>query len=96
MTKIIVDEIDLFRKTEEIRKDLARRHDFSTYSCFRAIDSLNEGCINPDNLRAFFKSSGHYPTEDEIMALIRRLDFDADAKLSYEEFCEAIKVQEFT
>ena len=30
------------------------------------------------------------------MAVIRRLDTDADCKVKYSEFCEAIKTQEFT
>jgi Ca2+-binding EF-hand superfamily protein len=47
-------------------------------------------------LRAFFKTQGYYPTEDEIIAIVRRLDVDADCKISYAEFCEAIKTQEFS
>ncbi len=81
----------MFRKTEEMRKDLERRHDFSTYGCFRIVDDQNEGDINPDNLRSFFKNNGYYPTEDEVIAIVRRLDVDADCKVSYAEFCEAIK-----
>lgn len=81
----------MFRSSEELRKDLARRHDFSTYGCFRAIDDLNEGDFKPDNIRAFLKNNGYYPTEDEVIAIVRRLDLDADCKISYAEFCEAIK-----
>lgn len=64
----------MFRKTEEMRKDLQRRHDFSTYSCFRSIDEGNEGEINVDNARAFLKRNGHYPREEEVIAIIRRMD----------------------
>lgn len=39
-------EVMGFRMCEERRKDLVKRHDFSTYACFRAIDELNEGEIN--------------------------------------------------
>jgi Ca2+-binding EF-hand superfamily protein len=81
---------------EDIRKDLEKRHDFSTYACFRAVDELNDGSINPDNLRAFLKNNGYFPKEEEVIAIIRRLDVDADAKISYEEFCDAIKTQEFS
>jgi Ca2+-binding EF-hand superfamily protein len=87
-------EIELFRKTESLRLDLENRHDFSTYACFRAIDDMNEGDINPENLRQFFKNNGYYPTEDEVIAIVRRLDVDADCKISYAEFSEAIKAQE--
>ncbi len=86
----------MLRSTEEIRKELEKRHDFSTYGCFRAVDEANEGDINPDNLRGFLKANGYYPTEDEVIAIVRRLDVDADCKISYEEFCDAIKTQEFT
>lgn len=68
-----------------------KRHDFSTYACFRAIDELNDGEINADNLRAFLKKAGHYPTEEEVIAAIRRLDADADCRVNYAEFSEAIK-----
>lgn len=81
----------MFRKCEEIRKELGRRHDFSTYACFRAIDDLNKGGIDPDNLKTFFKSNGYYPTESEVIAVVRRLDVDADCIISYAEFSEAIK-----
>jgi hypothetical protein len=89
-------EILTFRACEERRKDLARRHDFSTYACFRAVDELNEGEINVDNMRGFLKRAGHYPTEEEVIAIIRRVDTNADSSISYAEFSEAIKPQEFT
>ena len=38
-------EIELFRSTEEIRKELNKRHDFSTYACFRTVDADNVGYI---------------------------------------------------
>jgi hypothetical protein len=37
------------------------------------------------------KLNGHYATESEIVAIIRRLDIDADQKITYEEFAEALK-----
>ena len=30
------------------------------------------------------------------MALVRRIDVDADAKISYPEFCDTIKAQDFS
>ena len=81
----------MFRACEDRRKDLVKRHDFSTYACFRAVDELNEGEINIDNMRAFLKKNGHYPTEEELVAVIRRLDMDADGSVSYAEMSEAIK-----
>eukprot|EP00347_Sterkiella_histriomuscorum_P002829 403366641 len=95
LTNLIYSEIELFRRCEDLRVDLNRRHDFSTYACFRIIDDQNEGDVNPDNIRSFIKNNGYYPNEDEVIAIVRRLDVDADCKVNYAEFCEAIKPQEF-
>ncbi len=92
LTSVLYDgEICGFRRCEEARKDLVKRHDFSTYACFRAVDLLNEGEINLDNLRPFMKRAGHYPNEEEIVAAVRRLDLDADSSINYAEFSEALK-----
>ena len=55
------------------------------------MDELNEGEINAGNIRAFLKRVGHYPTEDEVAAIVRRIDNDADSRILYAEFSEAIK-----
>jgi Ca2+-binding EF-hand superfamily protein len=55
------------------------------------VDELNEGEINVDNMRGFLKRAGHYPTEEEVIAIIRRVDTNADSSISYAEFSEAIK-----
>ncbi len=89
-------EILTFRACEDRRRDLVKRHDFSTYACFRSVDELNEGEINIDNMRAFLKKAGHYPTEEEVVAIIRRLDLNADSSISYAEYSEALKPQEFS
>jgi Ca2+-binding EF-hand superfamily protein len=68
-----------------------RRHDFSTYACFRSIDELNEGEINIDNMRAFIKRAGHYPSEEEVVAIVRRLDTQGKSSVAYAEFSEAVK-----
>ncbi len=47
-------------------------------------------------MRAFLKKAGHYPTEEEVVAIIRRLDLNADSSISYAEYSEALKPQEFS
>lgn len=89
-------EVQMLRRCESKRKDLVRRHDFSTYACFRAVDDLNEGEINAGSIRGFLKQAGHFPTEEEVAAIVRRIDSDADSRILYGEFSEAIKPQEFS
>ena len=47
-------------------------------------------------MRSFLKKSGHYPGEDEIAAIMRRIDSDGDCLVSYADFSEALKPQEFS
>ena len=64
------------------------RFDYSTYAAFRTIDRHNDGFVDTYNLGIFLKNNGHYASEKELLAIIRRIDTDGDAKLSYSEFSE--------
>jgi len=84
-------ELDLHRKQETLKGDLEVRYDYSTYAAFRCIDKYSEGYINTFNLGAFLKNNGYYATEKELLAIIRRIDTDGDAKLSYAEFADFVR-----
>jgi len=45
-------------------------------------------------LRNFFRKHGYLASSEEIMSIIRRMDLDADARLSKQEFIEGIKPSE--
>ncbi len=34
---------------------------------------------------------GHYATDSEVIAIIRRLDVDADQKITYDEFADGFR-----
>ena len=69
-------------------RDLQLRPDYSTFAAFRTIDRYSEGNINTNNLQDFFRAFGNYMVEHEIFALIRRIDTDGDAQLSFDEFSD--------
>jgi Ca2+-binding EF-hand superfamily protein len=71
-------EIHYHTRSERLRAELRQRYDWSSAAAFSAIDSLRENAINHRNLAAFMKLNGYYPTESEVVAIIRRLDIDAD------------------
>lgn len=48
-------------------------------SSFRSVDRLNSGLISTVNLGAFLRDNGHFATEAELLAIIRRIDTDGDA-----------------
>lgn len=91
---MIERELDLLRKAEILKGDLEVRYDYTSYAAFRAIDKYNEGNINTFNLGSFLKNNGHFATERELLAIIRRIDTDGDAKLSYSEFADFIRSSE--
>lgn len=64
------------------------RYDYSNYAAFRTIDRYNDGGLVLSNLVMFYRNNYSYPSEREILALIRRIDTDGDAKISYSEFSE--------
>ena len=91
LLEIIEKEIDLQRRQDILKRDLELRYDFSTLSAFRSVDKYNDGRVDPMNLGSFLRSCGHYATETELLAIIRRIDTDGDARLSYAEFAEFLR-----
>jgi hypothetical protein len=57
---------------------------------FRLMDVGNRGAVSRDDIRFFMREVGIPIDESGLDAIIRRLDHDADERLSYSEFVEAI------
>ena len=71
------------RRLNILKTELEIRYDYSIYSAFRSIDRYNEGYIDTYNLGTFLRNNGYYASERELIAIIRRVDTDGDAKISY-------------
>ena len=74
-------------------EDLRHKPDYTPYAAFRTIDRYQEGHIKIANLQDFFRQFGNYLVENEIFSIIRRIDTDGDAQLSYEEFADFLNFQ---
>ncbi len=94
LTNLLVAEIDLHRTSEKLKQQLESQLDFSQEGAYAAIDDWRYGYIDVRNLYRFFKNNRSKATEEDCVAIIRRLDLDADSKLSKEEFLAGIKAQE--
>jgi Ca2+-binding EF-hand superfamily protein len=94
MCKLLVKEIAFHRRTEKLKQELAWKADFDSKAGFKAIDDWTYHYIDFSNLKRFMKSTGYVPTNKELAAIIRRLDLNADSRLSYEEFEEGIRPAE--
>jgi hypothetical protein len=88
---LLEKELDLLRKSDSLKRDLTCRYDYSAYATFRTIDTYNDGFIDSFCLKNFLKHNGHFANEREVLSIIRRIDTDGDAKLSYDEFSEFLR-----
>ena len=91
LVEIIEKEIDLQRRLDILKRDLEIRYDYSSLSAWRSVDKYNDGRIDTFNLGSFLRGCGHYATETELLAIVRRVDTDGDARLSYSEFSEFLR-----
>jgi len=60
-------------------------------AAFRSVDKVNSGIITTVNLGAFMRENGHFASETELLAIVRRLDTDGDASVNYSEWCEFLR-----
>ena len=88
---VLEKEIDLQRRLDILKSTLELRYDFSTNSAFSSVDKYRDNRIDTFNMGSFLRTQGHYATETELLAIIRRIDTDGDAKLSYSEFAEFLR-----
>lgn len=56
--------------------------DFKPESVYQAIDDWGYGYVDQRNLKSFFRNNKHKATDEECAAIIRRMDLDADSKLT--------------
>jgi Ca2+-binding EF-hand superfamily protein len=89
--EVIEKELDLARHLEVLKHDLECRYDYSTLAAFRSVDKFNDGKIDTLNLGAFFRNVDHYATERELLQIVRRMDTDGDARLTYSEFADFVR-----
>jgi Ca2+-binding EF-hand superfamily protein len=83
-------EIDLQRRLESLKRELQVQYDYSPFAAFRSVDRYNSGRIDSVNCGSFLRQNGHYSSEMENLAIVRRMDTDGDACLVYSEFAEFV------
>jgi len=65
--------------------------DYNHQYFFRSIDEFNRNYIDSINLKAFLIKCSFIPNDNLILAIIRRIDLDCDAKLNELEFIDALR-----
>ena len=91
LSRIIDREITFYKGIDYEKYSLAKRYDYSHADAFAAVDRFSSGRIDFDNLKAFFRDLAQFPTNEELNAILRRMDKDDDGILKYGEFVEALE-----
>jgi len=77
--------------TEELKQEMHATKSFCIKKAFEAIDDWKYGYIDKKNLKSFLRKHDYVASTSECMAIIRRLDMDADARVSKEEFYAGLR-----
>ena len=94
LARLIEKELNLQRRLESSKKDLAIRHDFSVIGAFSTIDFPSTNMISREKLTDFLRRNGKIVFEEDIDAVLRRMDIDGDERLSFSEFSDSLRPQE--
>lgn len=92
LASVIELEIDMQRRTDDFKRALVVRFDYTPLAAFRSIDRYAIGRLDSINIGAFLRAQNVGYNELEIMAIIRRIDTDGDACISFNEFSEYLTV----
>lgn len=87
LVRLFEKELTLHRHRNESKHQLALSPDFIKV---RAFDDISRGLsqISVGDLTYFLERNGFYPRREDIEAILRRIDHNADQALSYVDFCE--------
>lgn len=86
LAKLIHKELKLAHKQELVKQELSSRYDFDVERLFREIDDWNYKYVDHKNLKRYLNKMGVAASDQNVIAIIRRFDLDADAKLNIKEF----------
>jgi Ca2+-binding EF-hand superfamily protein len=92
MCDIIEKEIALQRRLESLKTDLGALLEYSAYSAFSSVERFTRsGVLNTINIGDFLRSQGHFASEPELVAIVRRIDTNGDCNITSSEFAEFMR-----
>ena len=90
-------ELNFHIQIERMKREIEQSPGFSTVVAFQIMDVKRFNYLDWESMFLFLKQScngsrkSKAPTKGKINAIFRRLDLNADTKLAFTEFAEAIK-----
>lgn len=91
VVRILERERNLSKKRSEARMALFKNQDHQKLKTFHSI-SRGQTAISMSDLIYYLEQNGFHPRTEDLEAILRRCDHDADRYLSYEEFCELVEM----
>jgi hypothetical protein len=80
-----------------LKQDLASAYDYNLEALYHCVDDCNFNFIDTSNLKRFLVKCSIYPNDALLISIIRRMDLDADARLSIKEFEDGVRpIENFT
>lgn len=86
LAQLISLEAAYHKNIEQLKKDLKCGFDFTPQAAFRTLTEGSENFISYACLHKFLSKNGVETNERDLGCLVRRLDLDADNKISLIEF----------
>lgn len=90
LTEFLERELNMHLKLESQKQQLHSKHDWNARTAFAMCDVSQEGYLSHRSIQSFLRLNGHFASDEEIIAIVRRVDANADQKITYEEFLEMI------
>ncbi|CDJ50872.1 EF hand domain-containing protein, putative [Eimeria brunetti] len=85
LAHFFVSVAELEGQVEELRTALAHSPVFAAHKAFAALDPLGNGFLTSGDLQRYLRNHGIAVTDSEAYNLLRRLDTNADGKVSFPE-----------
>ena len=96
LLKVLEREITFYTDLDYHKFQLINRYDYNNVDGFNAIDRYRTGKVDYDILKMFFKHQASFPYDEELIAILRRLDKDDDGLIRYDEYAEAVEPADIT
>lgn len=76
--------------SEDLRQKLAKRPLFDSYDAFQALDKEGLGYFSLNEFRDLLAEHGIFPTNKDLINLMKRYDKNQDGKVTYSEFVQEL------
>jgi Ca2+-binding EF-hand superfamily protein len=90
LSDFLEQEIHLHLQLESLKCQLHSKFDWNMHNAFACVDVTREGFLNYRNIQEFLRMSGQFASDEQVIAMVRRLDADADQMVQFPEFCEIL------